>query len=160
MTQQTRLAAYGVCEVDGQVLLARYVAPDGSRWWTTPGGGVDHGEDPCDAVVRELLEETGYDVVVDELIGVGSHRVPAAERFTHARFGDLHAVFHFYRVHIVGGSLRPEVGGSTDIAQWHPVAAVPTLPRAVNLEMAMDLHRRRPPTGRPEPVVVRGLLHH
>src|SRR5260370_6885188 len=44
----------------------------GTHGWTTPGGGVDLGESPLDALKREVLEESGLDVVVDELVGVYS----------------------------------------------------------------------------------------
>jgi hypothetical protein len=47
-----RLAAYGVCIVDDEVLLARWVSPHGVTHWTLPGGGVDLYEDPFDAVIR------------------------------------------------------------------------------------------------------------
>ena len=40
--------------------------------WTTPGGRVELGESPFDALKREVLEESGLDVVVDELVGVYS----------------------------------------------------------------------------------------
>ena len=30
--------------------------------WDLPGGGLDHGENPRDAIVREVAEETGYTV--------------------------------------------------------------------------------------------------
>jgi ADP-ribose pyrophosphatase YjhB (NUDIX family) len=40
--------------------------------WTTPGGRVELGESPLDALKREVLEESGLDVVVDELVGVYS----------------------------------------------------------------------------------------
>jgi 8-oxo-dGTP diphosphatase len=40
--------------------------------WTTPGGRVEFGESPLDALKREALEEAGLDVVVDELVGVYS----------------------------------------------------------------------------------------
>ena len=43
-----------------------------SRAWTTPGGRVELGESPLDALKREVLEESGLEVVVDELVGVYS----------------------------------------------------------------------------------------
>lgn len=41
----------------------------GSRWWVTPGGGIDPGETPLDAGVRELAEETGLRVAASDLVG-------------------------------------------------------------------------------------------
>lgn len=43
---------------DGKVLLGR--EKDGS--WELPGGGLEHGEDPKNALSREILEETGFTV--------------------------------------------------------------------------------------------------
>ena len=40
--------------------------------WTTPGGRVELGESPLDALKREVLEESGFDVVAEELVGVYS----------------------------------------------------------------------------------------
>ncbi len=37
--------------------------------WVLPGGGIDAGESPEDASVREILEETGLTVKVERLIG-------------------------------------------------------------------------------------------
>lgn len=44
----------------------------GPRNWTTPGGRLEAGESPLEAVRREVYEETGYHVVPGELIGVYS----------------------------------------------------------------------------------------
>ena len=41
-----------------------------SHNWTTPGGRVNAGESPLDALKREVLEETGYQVEPKDLIGV------------------------------------------------------------------------------------------
>src|SRR5579862_7731260 len=43
-----------------------------SRGWTTPGGRVERGESPIDALKREVLEESGLEVVAEELVGVYS----------------------------------------------------------------------------------------
>ena len=61
--RRQRIGAYAVIVRDDQILLSR-LAPrlTKSELWTLPGGGVDHGEDPRAAVVREVHEETGLDV--------------------------------------------------------------------------------------------------
>ena len=75
MEQRRRIGAYGVCQdADGRVLLARGSAR-GRRpgVWQLPGGGVEHGEHPADAVVREFAEETGLTV---EVAGASGRRSP------------------------------------------------------------------------------------
>lgn len=47
----------------------------GSRWWVTPGGGIDAGESEEAAAVRELAEETGLVVAASDLIGPVMRRV-------------------------------------------------------------------------------------
>ena len=41
----------------------------GSRWWVTPGGGIDPGESEVEAGVREVFEETGLRVAASDLLG-------------------------------------------------------------------------------------------
>lgn len=46
----------------GRVLLFRGIdstRPDATPWWFTPGGGLEPGETPRDAAMREVHEETG-----------------------------------------------------------------------------------------------------
>lgn len=47
---------------------------EGSRWWVTPGGGIDPGETEAGAAVREVAEETGYVLTEDELLGPVARR--------------------------------------------------------------------------------------
>ena len=63
----TRLGAFAVVlDRGGRLLLVRQVR---SARWTLPGGGVHFGESPLEAVTREVLEETGFRVVVTGLLG-------------------------------------------------------------------------------------------
>ncbi len=53
-----------VLDPENRVLLTRLVHPDsGEVFWTTPGGGLDPGEELETGLRRELLEETGLDDV-------------------------------------------------------------------------------------------------
>jgi len=50
-----------VLDPDGRVLLFRYDGPPpNGRRWTTPGGGLDDGEDFAAGARRQLAEETGW----------------------------------------------------------------------------------------------------
>jgi mutator protein MutT len=41
-----------------------------SRWYSAPGGGVEAGESPQTAVIRELREELGVEITRDYLVGM------------------------------------------------------------------------------------------
>lgn len=116
----TRVAAYALC-TDGDAILLSRIAPgataDSDGMWTLPGGGVDFGEHPRDAALRELTEETGLVGEIQALADVDSW----AGRFGDPRAGDqvdFHAVRILYRVRVVGGALRDEVDGTTDACAW------------------------------------------
>lgn len=53
----------------GRLLLIRRAHDPGSGQWSLPGGRVEPGETDKEAVVRELSEETGLDVIPGTLIG-------------------------------------------------------------------------------------------
>ncbi|MFF7237146.1 NUDIX domain-containing protein [Streptomyces collinus] len=149
MRRNLRVAAYAVCVRDGQILLARSTDADGTREWVLPGGGMEHGEDPYDTVHRELMEETGYRIRVTGFLGVDSRRhLFAGRRLEPAT--DHHALRLVYEGEVVGGELRPEVNGSTDLAAWQDLDAVPGLARVRLVDVALRLWRERPADGRLE----------
>lgn len=119
LKMETRPAAYAVVIEDDRILLARWVPhiPGYAPGLTLPGGGMEPGEQPADTVIREVHEETGYIVELDGLLGVHAGYFepdPGKE----APFCALRTV---YTAHTVGGRLRSEVGGSTDLALWVPL---------------------------------------
>jgi 8-oxo-dGTP diphosphatase len=153
-----RLAAYAVCIEDGRVLLARHVSPNGEATWTLPGGRVEHAEDPFDAVIREVAEETGYGALVERLLGVDSRVIPAAERL--AGGPEHQNVGVYYQVRIIGGQLRPEPNGETAESVWTPVPDVACLRRSSLVDVGLALAQTLPPTGHVAPVAVGGLIQH
>lgn len=119
-----RIAAYGVAIRDEQILLTR-ISGNGHRpgMWTLPGGGVDHGERPADAVVRELREETGLEAEVEELLGV--HDVHFTGTAPGGRTEDFHGVHVLFRVAVPEDAPQVlELDGTTDAAAWVPLAEV------------------------------------
>ena len=124
----TRLAAYAVIVDDrDRVLLALWNELD-EPLWTLPGGGVELGESPEEGAVREVREESGYDVVLDELLGVDTYVTAPEERLRRSERWQK-SVRVVFRAHVVGGSLTRELDGTTDEARWIPLADVPGLPR-------------------------------
>ncbi|KDA05146.1 DNA mismatch repair protein MutT [Microbacterium sp. CH12i] len=133
-----RVAAYAVITNDeDKVLLARWT--EGRRVaWTMPGGGLEAGEDPEDAVRREVREETGYSVHVEELLGIHSRVIPAGRRVQKAPH-PLHTLRIVYRAKISGGKLRFEENGSTDMAGWFTLAEVAALQRVKLVDIALRM---------------------
>jgi ADP-ribose pyrophosphatase YjhB (NUDIX family) len=133
-----RVAAYAVVtDDDGRLLLARWT--EGRRVaWTMPGGGLEPGEAPEDAVRRELREETGYSVKVGELLGIHSRVIPASRR-VHKAAEPLHTLRIVYRAEVTGGKLRFETDGSTDMAEWFTLKAVADLQRVKLVDIALRM---------------------
>lgn len=128
-----RISAYAVIRRDDTVLLTR-ISPLGhhSGHWTLPGGGVDHGEPPAEALVREVAEECGVPCIVGRLLDV--HDVHFEGTAPSGRQEDFHGVHLIYEASLPPGAepQLAEVGGTTDQVAWIPVAditsgAVPVL---------------------------------
>jgi ADP-ribose pyrophosphatase YjhB (NUDIX family) len=81
--------------------------------WVLPGGGVDEGERPEDAIIREILEETGFTVKIKRLVGV---YLPANR---------LTKVTHLYECTILEGKETPSQ--ETRKVQFHPRNKLPYL---------------------------------
>jgi 8-oxo-dGTP diphosphatase len=140
-----RVAAYGLVLRDNRILLtrlARRISAD--ERWHLPGGGVDHGEDPRDALVREIREETGLPAEVGETAQVYSAHRPSMWR--QGRRWDYQALRIVYDAWVPADAPEPrvvEVDGSTVDVAWHPVADVVSgaLPVTDIVTQALEGHR-------------------
>lgn len=113
---------------EGRILLIHKV--DNGKW-ALPGGGHDIGESITDTVVREVKEETGYDVEVETLTGTYTNprHVMAYDD------GEVRQQFSLaFRAHLVGGNAR--TSSESDQVEWlypHELS---------NLEMHPSMNQR------------------
>jgi ADP-ribose pyrophosphatase YjhB (NUDIX family) len=111
------LVCVGAIALDGdRLLLVRRGRLPAAGRWSVPGGRVEAGETLAEAVVRELVEETGLEGVCDELVGW-------VERIGTGH----HYVILDFRVTILS-STRPTAGDDADEAAWFSLDDVPELP--------------------------------
>ena len=90
---------------DGRVLLVRE-RTDGK--WTLPGGWADQNESPAEGIVREVREESGYDVEVDALYAVRNR-----DRHEYVPRYPVSVYKLFFTASLLGGTPRP----STEVSE-------------------------------------------
>ena len=122
--QRQRIAAYAVVTSDRGLLATEYshkTAVPGR--WGMPGGGLDEGEEPAIAVLREVVEETSQQIELADLAAVqASHWIG---RNPGGRVEDFHAVRLVYRGRC-DSPTDPVVidrGGTTRSARWVPLGS-------------------------------------
>jgi len=120
-----RIATYGVHLADDQILLVRAsdLTEVQGRWFL-PGGGVEHGEHPTEALVREFAEETGLHAVIGPQLGIVS------DVRTRRNGEVVHSVRIIYEVTTTSGTLLDECAGSSDLAQFTPIEQAREMPLA------------------------------
>ncbi len=138
-TQRTRLALYAVAVTDRKILLA-HIAPGVplEGHWTLPGGGIDWGEHPDDALVREVHEETGLSLDSFELAGIDSETLGEA-----AGRPEVHAVRFIYRCAASGEPKVMEENGSVDATAWIALDDLKDLPTVTIIERALRITTER-----------------
>jgi 8-oxo-dGTP diphosphatase len=120
--QRSRVAAYALIHDSNRILLCR-ISKELPRWegcWTLPGGGLNFGESPEDAVVREVEEETGLRIRLGSIAKIDSIYDTSGNE-------DFHGIRIIYYTDIVSGELRHEASGTTDYCDWHELHPTPNI---------------------------------
>ena len=85
--------------------------------WSAPGGKMEHGESPQDAVIREIEEETGLCIEQPVLKGLQSSI-------------DIHYPVHWMLYIFVATTFSGDLIDSVEgILQWHPIVSLQQLDR-------------------------------
>jgi ADP-ribose pyrophosphatase YjhB (NUDIX family) len=108
-----------VADDQGRILLQRR-ADSGN--WALPGGAMDIGETLAESCIREVREETGFDVRVDRIVGIYSD---PGHVFAYDD-GEVRQEFSIcLACTITGGSLR--VSSESTAVDFFPPAELPSL---------------------------------
>jgi 8-oxo-dGTP diphosphatase len=128
------VAAAILLDAERRILLAQ--RPEGKAMaglWEFPGGKIEHGETPEEALVRELGEELGIETSTKDLI-------PAT--FVSHDYGHFHLVMPVFLCTVWKGTIFPAEGqeiawvGAADLAQTPMPPA--DIPLALNIEKAIE----------------------
>jgi 8-oxo-dGTP diphosphatase len=106
---------------DGKYLLVQEKQPKVYGLWNIPAGHVDKGESIEDAAVREVKEESGYNVELDGKIDIYHETVASPVR-------------HAYRASIIGGELKIQAEEILD-ADWFSYDEITSMKRGGKLRV-------------------------
>jgi 8-oxo-dGTP diphosphatase len=145
MSRSKRISAYGVIvDKDERILLCRLskivVSLEGK--FILPGGGIEYGEHPEVAVVREVKEETGLTATVKELLTVESEVIDFPEYDGKKEPHQVHAIRIIYRVEVEPGELKVEKDNSTDACGWFTREEAEKLPLVKVAKRGLELFEK------------------
>ena len=93
-----RKVSAAVCiEKDGKVLLVQRGIDPWKGAWYMPAGYLEVDEEPEDCAAREVLEETGFDVKISDLLGI----------YTYEDDPRGNGIVLLYSGEIIGGVIQP-----------------------------------------------------
>jgi len=111
-------AAAVILDDQGRILLQRRT--DNGNWGL-PGGSMETGETAEESIVREVKEETGYDVEVTRLIGIYSDPELTTIHYPN---GDVAAYVSLtFACRVTGGA--PMLSDETSAVEWFPARELP-----------------------------------
>ena len=112
----TKLTVDGAILKDNKILLIMRKNQPFKGKWALPGGFVEYSEKTEDAVLREVLEETGLETKINSLVGVYSdpNRDPRG-----------HTISVVYLLEVYGGCLKG--GDDAADAQFFDLDNLPVL---------------------------------
>ncbi|WP_097321333.1 NUDIX hydrolase [Paractinoplanes atraurantiacus] len=125
----------------GRILLLR--RSDNGQW-SLPAGMIEPGEQPAEAALREIYEETGVRAEIERLAGVGIHetRYPNGDHCSYLSV--------WFRCRPVGGQARPDGDESLEVG-WFAPDELPPVSEPTKLRIETTAAPDGPPWFAPAP---------
>lgn len=141
-----RISVRGIVLHEGKLLCVRLKAykdhlKRDNSYWCLPGGGLDEGEALIDGVKREMLEETGVEAQVGDLLYV--------QQFTHGEKDYLEFFFHITNGQdYLNIDLANSTHGGTEIEEIDFIdpSSMHVLPEFLKTENIAELIKAKAPT--------------
>ncbi|TCW55158.1 ADP-ribose pyrophosphatase YjhB (NUDIX family) [Bacillus thuringiensis] len=105
--------------------------------WGFPGGAMEIGESAAETAIREIKEETGYDVEINELIGVYTKYFQAYPNGDRAQ-----SILIFFSFSITGGEKKIDGDETLDL-KFFPLNKMPPLFNQQHEDCLQDLLEKR-----------------
>jgi len=106
----------------GEILLQK--RSDNGQW-TIPGGAIEPGEEPGEAIIREVREETGLDVIPERLVGVYGGEAHIAQ---YPNGDQVAMIALIFACRVVGGFLQTDDDETLELQYFAPDALPQNLP--------------------------------
>ena len=136
-SQVTRIGTYAVISKDSLILLCRLCGElKNAGRWTLPGGGLDFGESLEEGLMREVFEETGFHVLVGQMVSHHSGLWQLPER-------DIHSFQFLFDAKIESGELTHETNGSTDLVEWVELGSITDMNSVDIVQRAKEMLKQR-----------------
>ena len=118
----TRSTCKAIVINDGKILLNKCHDEHYGKYYSLPGGGQETDEFLTDAIIREVLEETGYTVVPDRFVGLGEE-ICMNEEMRKAYPSYIHKMYHIFLCHLgnVDKKEPTEIDQMQDGIVWLPL---------------------------------------
>ena len=111
----------GICVYNGKTLIMKRVrtSTDGLGYWELPGGGLEYGETPHEALKREVREETGLKIKIIkpiytftairedyQTVGIGFLAIPEDD---HVHISEEHTDYKWVNEEELKATLDPHI---------------------------------------------------
>ncbi len=123
------IAAGGIVQNNGEVLLVKITYGPNKGMWMLPGGYLDAGESLAEAAVREVKEETGLDTQPLRIVGLRD----GVRQKESGLESNLYAVFE---MELVGGTISADDAEVSEVA-FHKIDKILASDKVVELSKTM-----------------------